>query len=382
MHSAVKLICVGMLALLAGCSALNPFASKPPPRNPPAALQEFETTLSVRTAWSVQIGAAQSFTFTPAPAGDSLYVAAADGSLARLDAGTGRTLWRINVGSPLTAGVGADAQTVAVVADQGVVMVFDTNGKQRWTARASSEVLSAPAVGQGVVVVRSIDNRIAAYDVDTGERRWIAQRTAPPLTLRSAPGIEIANQTAFVALPGGRLSALALTNGGPRWEAAVGEPRGTTELERIADISGAPVIAGNDVCAVAYQGRVACFDLASGTPHWAREMSSEVGVGVDARFVYVVDRNSAVSAFTRDAGVSAWRNNRLTNRRLSTPAPLERAIAVGDYQGYVHFLSREDGALVARVPTDGTQVKAAMPVADRMAVFQTQGGMVVALVTE
>jgi len=371
-----------MLALLAGCSSLNPFASKPPPRNPPAALQDFDAKLQVRTAWSMQIGAAKSFTFTPAPAGDSLYVAAADGSVARLDAGTGRTLWRIDAGAPLTAGVGADTHTVAVVADQGVVMAFDTDGKQRWTAQASSEVLSAPAVGQGVVVVRSIDNRIAAYDAETGERRWIVQRTAPSLTLRSAPGIEIADQTAFVALPGGRLSALALANGAPRWEAAVGDARGTTELERIADMSGAPVIAGNDVCAVAYQGRVACFDLVSGTPRWAREMASEVGVGVDARFVYVVDRNSAVNAFTRAAGVSVWRNDRLANRRLSTPAPLDRAVAVGDYQGYIHFLSRDDGALVARVSTDGSLVKAAMPVADRMAVFQTQDGTVAALVIE
>lgn len=382
MRGATKLTCVGMLALLAGCSSLNPFATKAPPRNVPAELQEFRPTLAVRTAWNMNIGSAGVYTFTPAPAGDSLYVAAADGSIARVDAATGRSHWRINAGAPLTAGVGADVGTVAVVADQGVVMAFDVNGKQRWTAQASSEVLSAPAVGQGVVVVRSIDNRIAAYDAQTGERRWLAQRTVPPLTLRSAPGIEIANQTAYVALPGGRLAALALTNGGARWEAAVGDPRGTTELERIADLSGAPVIAGNDVCAVAYQGRVACFDLATGRPRWARDISSEVGVGVDDRFVYVADARGAVTAFSRDAGSNAWRNNRLANRRLSTPAPVGGAVAVGDYQGYIHFLASDDGALVARVSTDGSRVQAAMPVAERMAVFQTQAGSVVALVSQ
>jgi outer membrane protein assembly factor BamB len=379
MSGAVKLTCAGMLALLAGCSSLNPFAAKTP-RNVPAELSEIRSTLAVRTAWRVNIGSADAYTFTPAPAGDSLYLAAADGSLARVDAATGNARWRINTGVPLTAGVGADTETVAVAADQGVLIAFDAAGKQRWTAQASSEVLSAPAVGQGVVVVRSIDNRIAAYDAQTGERRWLAQRTVPPLTLRSAPGIEIANNTAFVALPGGRLAALALGNGGARWEAAVGDPRGTTELERIADLSGAPVIAGNDVCAVAYQGRVACFDLATGSPRWAREISSEVGVGVDQRFVYVADERGAVTAFTRDAGISAWRNNRLANRRLSAPAPVGGAVAVGDYQGYVHFLSRDDGALVARVSTDGSRVQATMPVAERMAVFQTQGGSVLALV--
>ena len=336
----------------------------------------------MRTAWRVNIGSAGRYSFTPAPVGDSLLVAAADGALARIDAASGRVLWRIDTGVPLTAGVGADAGTVAVVGDKGQVLAFDLNGKKRWSTQAPSEVLSAPAVGQGVVVVRSVDNRIAAYDAETGEQRWIAQRTAPPLTLRSAPGIEIVDQTAIVALPGGRLSALALNNGGPRWEVAIGEPRGTTELERIADLSGAPVIAGSDVCAVAYQGRIACIDLARGLARWAREMASEVGVGVDARLVYAIDRNSAVHAFARDTGSSVWRNNSLANRRLSTPAPLNGAVAVGDFQGYVHFLSPEDGAPLARVETDGSPVKAAMPVANRMAVFQTQGGSVVALVTE
>lgn len=383
MRTAAKLTCVGMLVLLTGCSSLNPFSRKAPPRNPPAELQEIRPTLAVRTAWSVSIGSAGAYTFTPAPAGDSVYAAAADGSLARIEIGSGRTVWRINAGVPLTAGVGADGNTVAVAGEKGMLIAFDASGKQRWTAQASSEVLSAPAVGYGVVVVRSIDNRIAAYDIETGARRWIAQRTVPPLTLRSAPGIALTAQTAYVALPGGRLTALAMNNGGARWEVAVGDPRGTTELERIADLSGAPLIVGNDVCAVAYQGRVACFDLTSGAPRWARDLSSEVGVGADERFVYVADERGAVSAFSRDAGVSAWRNTRLANRRLSAPAPVGKAVAVGDFQGYVHFLSREDGALMARTSIDGSRVQAALPlIAGRAAVFQTQAGSVVALAAE
>jgi outer membrane protein assembly factor BamB len=383
MHSAVKLGCVGILAVLTGCSSLNPFASKPAPRNPPAALEEIRTTLAVRMAWSMNVGGAGAYTFTPALAGGSIFVAAADGTLARLDAASGRSLWRINAGAPLTAGVGADASTVAVAADKGVVMAFDANGKARWTAQASSEILSAPAVGQGLVVVRSVDNRIAAFDAESGARRWIAQRPTPPLTLRSAPGIAIEGQTAYVALSGGRLLALALGNGGARWEMAVGDPRGTTELERIADLSGLPVIAGTDVCAVAYQGRVGCFDMASGAPRWGREISSEVGVGADERFVYVADERGAVTAFSRDAGASAWRNTRLANRRLSAPVAVGSAVAVGDAQGYIHFLARDDGALAARVSTDGSRVLSGIPLATgRSAVFQTQSGTVVALAAE
>lgn len=382
MRIAVKLTCVGMVALVAGCSSLNPFASKPAPRNPPAALEDFKQTLGVRTAWSVSVGNAGEFVFSPAAAGNSVFAAGADGTVVRIDAGSGRTIWRINTDTRLTAGVGSDGNTVAVAAEKGMLLALDGDGKVRWKVQASSEILSAPAVGQGVIVVRSVDNRITAYDAETGSRRWAVQRTSPPLTLRSAPGIAVSGTTAYVALPGGRLLALALSNGGARWEVAVGDPRGTTELERIADLSGTPFVAGRDVCAVAYQGRVACFDAASGAPRWGKDMSSEVGVAVDERNVYAADERGAVTALARDTGSGAWRNNKLANRRLSSPVVMARALAVGDAEGYIHFLSREDGAFLARVPTDGSRVVAASPLSASSAVFQTQAGAIVALATE
>lgn len=383
MRIAVKLSYVGMLAVLAGCSSLNPFSGKSAPRNPPAVLEEIKPAIAVRTAWSATIGKAGAFVFTPAVAAGNVFVASADGTVAKIDAASGRTAWRIDAGAPLTAGVGSDGSMVAVAAEKGVVMVFDGDGKFRWKAQASSEVLSAPAVGQGLVIVRSVDNRIAAFDVESGSRRWVAQRPSPPLTLRTAPGMVIAGSTAYIGLPGGRLLALATSNGGARWEMAVGDPKGTTELERIADLSGAPFVAGRDVCAVAYQGRVACFDAASGAPRWGKELSSDVGVGGDDRHIYAADERGAVIAFARDTGAGVWRNNKLANRRLSTPTPLGRAVAVGDLEGYIHFLSREDGALLARASTDGSPVIASVPFATgSSAIFQTQAGTVVSLATE
>lgn len=385
MRTAVKLTGIGMLAFLTGCStlsALNPFA-KEDPRTAPAPLVEFKPTMSVRTAWSVRIGKAKSFSFAPAFANGNLFAAAADGSVFRIDPASGKEIWRIKTGTRLSAGVGSDGLTVAVAGEKGTLLAFDAEGKLRWKAQASSEILSAPAVGQGLVVVRSIDNRIAAYDLESGVRRWAVQRNAPSLTLRTAPGITISGTNAFVALPGGRLLALALSNGGPRWEVPVGDPRGTTELERIADVSGSPVVVGSDVCAVAYQGKVACFDAVTGNPRWAKPISSDVGLAVDERFVFVADEHGAVSAFTRDTGAGLWRNDKLANRRLSIPVSFGRAVIVGDRQGYIHFLSREDGSFLARVKTDGSQVIPASPlVVNSNVIFQTQAGTLVALTTD
>lgn len=373
-----KAIAASLLALLAGCSL---FGSKDT-KNQPAPLVEPAGAMAPPAAWKYSIGKAGQAVFTPALAGEALYVADADGALARLDVASGKEVWRIKTGTDLTAGVGSDGEVVVVGGQKGVILAYDANGKELWKAQASSEVLSAPAVGGGVVVVRSVDNIITAYEAKTGAKRWNVTRTTPALTLRNAPGMVIHGQNVYVAQPGGKLLALALAGGLPRFEVAVGEPRGATELERVTDIAGTPVIFEKDVCAVSYQGRVACFDAATGAPQWSKPASSDVGVAVDQRFVFVSDDKGEVAAYSRESGSNAWKNDKLSYRRLSTPVSYGRAVAVGDYQGYIHFLSREDGALLGRVATDGSAIQANPVIAGTKLIFQTQAGTVTALAVE
>jgi outer membrane protein assembly factor BamB len=379
-----KFVGVGLLALVAGCSSLsslNPFASKPK-GNQPAPLVELKGSMAVRTAWKYEIGKALDYVFTPALVDDTLIVAGADGAIARLDAASGKQLWRIKAESALTAGVGSDGKLLVVGGVKGMVYTYDMSGKLMWKAQVSSEVLSAPVTGQGFVVVRTIDNRVVGFDATTGEKKWTVQRVSPPLTLRNAPGMVIAGKDVIIAQPGGKLLSLVIATGAPRWEIAVGESRGATELERVTDIGGTPVVFDKDVCAVSYQGRVGCFDLLTGTARWTKDLSSDAGVSVDQRFVFAVDDKGAVSAFNREAGTSAWKNDKLSYRRLSTPISYGRAVAVGDYQGFIHFLSREDGAFLARAATDGSAVLAAPQVAGTNLIFQTQSGTVTAIAVE
>lgn len=380
-----KLLLVTIACAVTGCSSLsslNPFSSKTDAKNAPAALLEFKPVMAIKPAWSASVGAAGNYVFSPAQVAQDIYAAAADGTVLRLDAANGRALWRINAGMRLTAGVGASATTVVVAGEKGFVLAFDLEGKLRWKVQASSEILSAPAVAQNVVIVRSMDNKITAFDAETGARKWSVDRPLPILTLRTVPGITVAEQQAIVALPGGRMVALALNNGGLRWEVAVGEPKGATELERVADVSGAPVVMGREVCASAYQGKVGCYDLVSGAVRWSKNLSSEVGVSMDERFVFAADNGGAVSAYARSGGASVWRNDKLAYRHLSAPVSYGRAVAVGDLSGYVHFLSREDGSFIGRVSTDGSQILAAPLVVGANLIVQTKSGSVVALATE
>lgn len=379
-----KLVGVGVLALMTGCStisSLNPFASKP--KGPqPAPLAELKGSMAVRTAWKLDVGKAGNYELSPTLAGNTVIAAGNDGTLVRAEAGSGRQLWRIKAGMDLTTGPGTDGNVIVIGAEKGTLLAFDMDGKQLWKTQLSSEILSAPAVGEGIVVARSIDNHIVGIDARTGQQKWTVQRTLPPLTLRMAPGMVVHGKDVIIAQPGGRLLALILATGAPHWDIEVAVAKGATELERVTDIGGNPVVVDNDVCAVTYQGRVGCFDVATGSTRWTRDISSDVGLAADERFVFVPDDKGSLFAFNRDGGTSAWKNDKLAYRRLSTPVSYGRAVAVGDYQGYVHFVSREDGNILARVATDGSAIVTNPLVSGSNLIFQTQNGTVTAIAVE
>ncbi|WP_312183998.1 outer membrane protein assembly factor BamB [Massilia timonae] len=379
-----KLVGVGVLALMTGCStlnSLNPFASDKK-GDQPAKLVELKGSMAVRTAWKLDIGKARGYTFSPALTGNTVVVAGADGAIARVEAESGKQLWRIKADTELSAGVGTDGNLIVVGGDKGQLLAFDMDGKKLWTSQLSSEILSAPVVSQGIVVARSIDNRIVGIDAANGNKKWTVQKVAPPLTLRNAPGMIVAGTDVIVAQPGGKLSSMILATGAPRWDVEVGVSRGATELERVTDIGGAPVLFENEVCAASYQGRVGCFDLVTGSAKWTRGLSSDAGVAVDQLYVFAPDDKGALHAFTRDTGSSSWKNDKLAFRRLSTPLSYGRAVAVGDFEGYVHFLSREDGSFLARAATDGSPIMGTPLVAGTNLIFQTQNGTVTAIAVE
>ncbi|HET7198309.1 MAG TPA: outer membrane protein assembly factor BamB [Burkholderiales bacterium] len=340
-------------ALVAGCASA--------PSGPkPAELTPLEHPGAVRRLWTAQVGDAGRFVFEPAFADGAVYAAARDGTVVRLDAASGRETWRASAGVPLSAGVGSDGRVVAVATEEGVVAALEAaSGKPLWRARVSSEVLAAPAVADGLVVVRSLDNRVFAFDAKDGKRRWVYQRAPTSLIVRVPSGVVLDGESAYAGFRGGKLAAIALSNGGQRWEATVALPKGATELERVTDVVGEPALEGREICAAAYQGKVACFEAASGRTLWSREVSSLTGVSTDPRYAFVADDSGAVQALDRSSGRSVWKQDKLLHRGLSLPVPVGELVAVGDFEGYVHFLARETGAFAARYATGGGAVQAA-----------------------
>lgn len=377
-------LCAAALVVLSSCSTLdklNPFSSTPV-KNKPAELVKLVSSIELRAAWQASIGSSEEYVFTPAVVGNSLYAAARDGSLARFD--DGRQVWRVSAGQVVSGGVGSDGKVVVVGTPKGEVLAFDAaSGKEIWRAHVSSEVLAAPALGDGLVAVRSGDARIFGFEAADGKRRWVYQRTTPALSLRSHAGLTLAGRALFAGFPGGRLVSISTANGAALWESAVALPKGATELERVADVTSIPVVAGKEVCAVAYQGRAACFDLNTGNQLWTREITSSAGLDMDAKAVYVSEDKGAVHAFERSNGASLWKQDKLFMRGLTRPLALggvlNKYLAVADYQGVVHLLRTEDGSFAGRFISDGSAVEADLQPSKDGFVMQTQKGGIYAL---
>jgi len=369
-----------LVAALTGCSSLsldslNPFSGPSKPKVPP--LGVIQPTAQLAEVWRFGAGKSDNFVFEPAVIGGTVYVASREGSVARID--DGRQIWKIDAGKKLSGGVGANERMLVVGTEKGEVLAFSTDGKPMWQGSVTSEVLSAPEVSDDMVFVRSADSRIQAFAAADGARKWNYQRANPALTLRTHAGLITTPSLVLAGFPGGKLVAINRTNGSAVWESNVALPKGSTELERIADVTSPPVIAGREVCAAAFQGRVACFELNSGNTVWTRDISSSAGIDIDTQNLYISDDKGAVHALDRATGASLWKQDKLAGRFPGKPLALEGFVAVSDVEGIVHLLQRENGAFAARLNGDGSAINAAMQPYGRAFIAQSRAGSVRAL---
>ena len=365
---------------LAGCSMLSslPFvggAEKPKP----AELTPNPALIAVRPAWTARIGEV-SLPLSVAVNGTTVAVASTDGTVAALDAATGRDLWRASVKAPIAAGVGTDGKLTAVVTRTNELVAL-SGGTEAWREKLTAAAYTAPFVAGGRVFLLTADRAVSAYDGQTGRKLWTQQRPGEPLVLRQA-GVMLAVGDTLVVGLSGRMAGLNPLNGSVRWEAPLATPRGINDVERLVDLVGRVSRVGDVVCARAFQASVGCVEATRGAVLWTKPANGGQGVAGDDSLVFGTESDGKVVAWRRDTGERAWVSERLRYRGLTAPLALGRSVVVGDSTGLVHFLSREDGSLLNRLTTDGSPIAAAPVVAGNTLVVVTQKGGIYGFVPE
>lgn len=342
-------------------------------------LTEYAATAKAVLAWQKNVGKRSPIGFAPLLQDGIVYTASENGQVVATEIATRKELWRAAIKESLSAGVGAGKDIVFVGTRKGEVVALDLSGKQLWRSTVSSDILVAPQAFGGVVVVRTVDGRMVGLNESDGKRRWLQQRTNPPLVLRNLGAVASENGVIYAGMPGGRLMASKVDDGGLVWETLVSQPRGATELERIADVASAPLLDAENVCAVSYQGRLACFGAEKGALDWSREVSSATGLAKDDKAIYTADADGVVMGFLKTAGTSLWKQDKLKGRKLSGPALFGNYVIVGDVEGFVHLLARDSGELAARIATDKSPIIAAPVATEQGVLVQTEKGNLYAI---
>ena len=371
--------CLALALTLGGCSMLPTFLGGTPPPAKPAELPPNPNLLGVRQAWTVRLGPVQ-MPLSVQVTGSEVAVASSDGQVALLDAASGAQRWRTSVEAPLSAGVGSDGRTAAVITRTNELVAL-SGGQILWREKLPAQSHTAPLVAGGRVFVLAGDRSVAAHDGATGRKLWTQQRPGEPLVLRQN-GVLLAVGDTLVVGQGGRLAGLNPANGSIRWETPIGVTRGTNDVERLIDLVGPVSRVGTSVCARAFQAAVGCVDTARGTPSWTRPAKGAEGVHGDDQQLFGTESNGTVVAWRRSDGERVWSTDRLALRGLSAPLSAGRSLVIGDSFGFVHVLSREDGSLLTRLTTDGSAIVAAPVLAGNTVVVVTRTGGVFGFVPQ
>jgi outer membrane assembly lipoprotein YfgL len=362
-----RLLTVGAtMALLGACSGgAN--------QTQPAQLKPFTAMVPVKQAWTAKLGEIN-FPLTLSASANSVILAAGNGLVLAVDAGTGRDLWRINAGAALAAGVGGDVRLAAVIT-QGNELVSMGEGKVIWRQKLLAQAFTAPFVAGGRVFVLAADRSVSAFDGATGRKLWTQQRPGEPLVLRQGGVLQAVGNTLVAGL-GGRLTGLNPDNGSVRWELPIAIPRGVNDIERLVDLVGPASRLQQTVCVRAFQASVGCVNAERGSLQWSRPADGSQGLDGDERLVFGVESDGRVIAWQRADGERAWTSDELRYRGLTAPHVVGRSIAVGDASGFVHLLSRQDGSLLNRLSTDGSAIVAPpVLVGDTLVVVTRKGNI-------
>lgn len=351
------LFTISIIILLSGCGSTKSFlknmtGSGTDNTEPPTPLVELETLAEIIELWSKNTGEGSSKQFlklTPSHSQGKVFVADARGNLACLDANNGNTLWKNDVDLTISGGPGTNEKLTLIGSDEGDVLAYASeSGEFIWQAKVSSEILAAPQEANDIVVVRTIDGRIFGLDANDGSRLWIYERTMPALTLRGTSNPVITGDVVIAGFDGGRLSAIELFTGKLIWETSISLSSGRSQLERMVDIDSDPVIIGNDIYVATYQGRLASVALETGRITWTRDISSYAGFTSDGKIIYITDDKSHVWALDRATGNSLWKQENLYARQATAPATIGNLVVVGDLEGYLHWMDKDNGQFVAR----------------------------------
>ncbi|CAI8768973.1 outer membrane protein assembly factor BamB [Kosakonia quasisacchari] len=386
-----KLLLPGLLSvtLLSGCSLFNSEEDVVKMSPLPVVENQFTPT----TSWSTSVGNGIGDFYShlhPAFADGVVYAADRHGVVKAVSIDDGHEIWSVNLAEKdgwfstraalLSGGVTVSGGHVYVGSEKAQVYALNTSdGSQAWKTKVAGEALSRPVVSDGLVLIHTSNGQLQALNESDGATKWTVNLDMPALSLRGESAPTSAFGAAIVGGDNGRVSAVLMQQGQMIWQQRISQANGPTEIDRLSDVDTTPVVVGNVVYALAYNGNMTALDLRSGQIMWKRELGSVSDFVIDGNRIYIIDQNDRVLALTTDGGVTLWTQSDLLHRNLTAPALYNGYIVTGDSEGYVHWINVEDGRFVAQQKVDSSGFLTEPVVAGGKLLIQAKDGTLYAL---
>lgn len=332
--------------------------STPDNSEPPAELTKIENAESVHELWSVDTGSGADenyFNMPPLAIGDKIYTIDLEGLIYQVDAVKGRSEWSYDSELLSMTGLAGNETSLFATSREGHVVRLDFTDddlKQVWTQQLNSEIRSRAMVDGDQLFVRTVDGKLSALDINSGKIQWSVSRRVPALSLTGNSQPAVVNDLVIAGFDNGKLTAFERKNGSTVWETSIGSPGGRTEIERLIDLDGQFLVRDGVIYACTYQGNLAAITANTGQVVWSRKFSSFKSIEADEEALYLTDERSHIWSIDRRTGSAFWKQEVLNARKLTAPRLVDGKIVVADLQGYVHYLSKLDGQLLARIQPD------------------------------
>lgn len=372
----VRFSLASLMVLLVGCSTKDTFEQ-------PVPVPEIDATVEFKRIWTMSVGKGHDGQFlhlAPLFAGDVIYAASADGLLVAVEPENGKALWQRRSKDRIFAGFGGDGnQLYYITRDAELVALSRETSEELWRSSLPTEGLAAPQSNGSLVVAQTTDGRVIGFDAANGERRWQYDGQVPVLSMRTAAAPLVGGDIVIASFANGRVIALTADAGQPVWQYEVGQPQGRTELERLVDIGGQPLVLESAIMVAGYQGKLALVDIRSGQEIWSRRASSFYSPSIGGGSIFLAAANGDIIAYRGSDRRELWVQDRLSWRQVTRPMASGDYVVAGDYEGYLHALSREDGSLQGQLKFDSDGIRVPVQVIEdgNLLVYGNGGRMAV-----